>query len=200
MTQAKVFVRSNGPEYKRKAWRWPTLLSSAGLILFTLVYLLPLFYTVATSLKTPLEIAQDPLGFPKTPRFENYFEAASKMNYLRAVLNTVFITAFSSAGIILLATLAAYPLARVRARWTSAVYQYFAFGLTIPALFHLLLHQFRAEHSRRTRGSVGARRLLTAANVLVCGAAAATSGGGYGGHVRDPEHLERLFVAANLSV
>jgi len=138
MTQAKVYARSSGPQYKRKVWRWPTLLSSAGLVLFTLVYLLPLFYTVATSLKTPLEIAQDPLGFPKTPRFENYFEAASKMNYLRAVLNTVFITAFSSAGIVLLATLAAYPLARVRARWTSMVYQYFAFGLTIPGFVVLI--------------------------------------------------------------
>ena len=110
-----------------------TLLSAFGLILVTVIYLLPVGYMLLTSVKSSLEIAVNPLGVPRSLNFENYIDVFNRMNYLRAVLNTVFITAVSSIGIVLVSALAAYPLARVQTRWSSLAYQYFSFGLMIPS-------------------------------------------------------------------
>ncbi len=118
---------------RRRPIPWVTLLSAFGLILVTVIYLLPVGYMLLTSVKSSLEIAVNPLGLPHTLNFENYIDVFNRMNYLRAVLNTVFITAVSSIGIVLVSALAAYPLARVQTRWSSAVYQYFSFGLMIPS-------------------------------------------------------------------
>lgn len=118
---------------RRRPIPWATLLSAFGLILVTVIYLLPVVYMLLTSVKSSLEIAVNPLGLPRSLNFENYIDVFGRMNYLRAVLNTIFITAVSSIGIVLVSALAAYPLARVQTRWSSAVYQYFSFGLMIPS-------------------------------------------------------------------
>jgi raffinose/stachyose/melibiose transport system permease protein len=124
---------TQGAAPRRRPIPWVILLSAFGLILVTIIYLLPVGYMLLTSVKSSLEIAVNPLGLPRTLNFENYIDVYNRMNYLRAVLNTVFITAVSSIGIVLVSTLAAYPLARVQTRWSSAVYQYFSFGLMVPS-------------------------------------------------------------------
>jgi raffinose/stachyose/melibiose transport system permease protein len=118
---------------RRRPVPWWTLLSGLGLVVVTLIYLLPVGYMLLTSVKSGLEIAVNPLGLPRSLSFENYVDVFNRMNYLRAVLNTVFITAISSIGIVLVATLAAYPLARLQTRWTGLVYGYFSFGLMVPS-------------------------------------------------------------------
>ena len=118
---------------RRRPISWARLLSACGLILVTVIYLLPVGYMLLTSVKSSLEIAVNPLGLPRGLNFENYIDVFNRMNYLRAVFNTVFITAISSIGIVLVSALAAYPLARVQTRWTNAAYQYFSFGLMIPS-------------------------------------------------------------------
>lgn len=126
-------VHAGIPKSARRPVPWWTLLSGLGLLLFTALYLLPVGYMLLTSVKSSLEIAVNPLGFPQHLSFENYIDVFTRMNYVRSVLNTVFITAVSSFGIVICAALAAYPLARLQTRWTNAIYHYFSFGLMVPS-------------------------------------------------------------------
>ncbi len=141
-------VRSKNTQVKpqRRSIKWLEIISTIGLIVLTLIYLLPVGYMLLTSVKSGLEIAVNPLGLPRSLSFANYVDVFSRMNYLRAVLNTVFITFVSCIGIVLCATLAAYPLARVQSRWSSAVYQYFSFGLMIPG-FVIIIPLYRLMRS-----------------------------------------------------
>jgi raffinose/stachyose/melibiose transport system permease protein len=128
-----VRMKNTAVKPQRRSIKWLEIISAIGLIIITLIYLLPVGYMLLTSVKSGLEIAVNPLGLPRSLNFENYIDVFNRMNYLRAVLNTVFITFVSSLGIILCATLAAYPLARIQTRWSNAVYQYFSLGLMIPS-------------------------------------------------------------------
>ncbi|ULH18020.1 carbohydrate ABC transporter permease (plasmid) [Deinococcus sp. KNUC1210] len=108
------------------------VLKSALLLIVTLLYLTPLLYALMISLKSRLEAATAPLAWPSHLHFENYTAVAEQMNYLRAVLNTIGITAATAVLIAVIAPLAAYPIARLNVRWTNLMYQLFIVGLTIP--------------------------------------------------------------------
>lgn len=118
---------------RHRRWTRVALALKTSLLLgVTFVYLTPLLYALSISLKSRLEASAAPLAWPTHLHFENYAAVAGQMNYLRAVLNTVGITAATALLIALIAPLAAYPIARLNARWTNAVYQLFIVGLTIP--------------------------------------------------------------------
>jgi raffinose/stachyose/melibiose transport system permease protein len=105
----------------------------SGLAIFTaMLFLLPIFYMLLMSLRSRLEIASDPLGFPVQLHFENYTNTLQRMNYPRSVLNTIGITLVSSLFVIVIGSLAAYPLARLTTRFADIVYRIFLAGLTIP--------------------------------------------------------------------
>ncbi len=92
----------------------------------------PLVLTVFSSLRTPAAVADNPLGFPTEPTLDNYQHAYNRMNYGVSVLNTVVILAGSLIVIVGFGALAAYPLARLTRRWTSAAYRILILGMTLP--------------------------------------------------------------------
>jgi len=118
--------------------RWTNLLLSALVLLLTLGYLLPIFLMLVMSVKSQAEYVQNPLALPQRPTLENFSAVIAQMQYLRAIANTIGITLASTVLIVIIAPLAAYPLARTRARWTNLIYQGFIAGLTIP-LFVVML-------------------------------------------------------------
>lgn len=122
----------------RRHVRWPKLLSGILLTMVVGVYMLPLLYMLLTSLRSGLDIAMRPLGLPTGLHLENYTDVAGRMNYGRALFNTVLITVCSVSLVILLASLAAFPLARWTSRLSTALYLYFVAGLVIPG-FALLV-------------------------------------------------------------
>lgn len=117
---------------QRSRLLWKERLRAGLLLLSSLFFLAPMFLTISISLRSRLEVAKNPLAFPTQLHFENYAEVFGRMDYLRAIANTFGITLAVVALVVILAPLAAYPLARVSTRWTAIVYRLFLGGLTIP--------------------------------------------------------------------
>ena len=86
------------------------------LILSAVVFLLPLFWMVTTSLKTQAEVYVFPPTFlPETFRWQNFPEGWTyeSMQWTRWLVNTLTITAAVMVGTLISATLCGYGFARI---------------------------------------------------------------------------------------
>lgn len=110
----------------------PSLAGNLVLYAVVALILVPLVLTVFASLRTPAEVARNPLGLPIPATTENFVTAFNQMDYLVSVRNTVIIMVISVFFVVVLGALAAYPLARLTRRWTSWVYRLFIVGMTLP--------------------------------------------------------------------
>lgn len=122
--------------HRRMSW------SSAALFLVllvaTLIWLLPFFSALLTSVRTQDEISLN--GFwtiPNQITFNNFIEAWERGRVSRYLLNSFIITLPSLAGTLFLSSLAAFALARYRFRGSTALYFMFVAGTTLP--FQILL-------------------------------------------------------------
>jgi raffinose/stachyose/melibiose transport system permease protein len=130
-------IRNSGVK-KRRPLRWKTWINHSLLALVVTVFMTPLVLALIVSMKTPLEFATSMFALPGSIPVAIYFQQAIAMNYFRLIANTVLITGLSCILTILLASLAAYPLARVVSRWTGAINQLFMLGLTLPFFVALI--------------------------------------------------------------
>ena len=104
----------------------------AILIFFTLVCITPLFWVIASSLKTTGQIAANPLGFPSEIRWDNYIEAWTVGRFGKYFKNSVIISIPIVTFVILLSSLAGYGLARLRFHGSNFVFILFLLGLMVP--------------------------------------------------------------------
>lgn len=116
---------------ERKAWG-KTLLASAVVV----VYLFPVYWMVATSLKTPTDIFASPPQFiPVEPVLTAYRDAVFTNEIVqRAVLSSLIIATGTMLITLLLATPAAYALARLRLRGSGVVILLLVLSQLLPAI------------------------------------------------------------------
>jgi len=100
---------------------------------------IPLYWMVATSLKTPVQISAFPPHLvPPTPTIAPYFEALRTGPWVSWFLNTVVISAGSTVFVLTIATPAAYVLARRDFPGSNPIYVMFIGILMIPAQILLI--------------------------------------------------------------
>lgn len=86
-----------------------------ALIVLSVVFLFPLAWMIATSLKTNAEVLANPTAFfPAVPQWGNYPEVVNVLNYWQETLNTLIMALSVTLGQILLSALAGYAFARLR--------------------------------------------------------------------------------------
>jgi raffinose/stachyose/melibiose transport system permease protein len=122
----------------RRRPKWGVLTSTALLLVVVLVFIVPLIFMVIVSLKTSEEQAASVFSLPAAIRLNLYTDLAGQMNYLQLIFNTLAITLVSALLTIMLASLAAYPLARLKTRWIGYTYQLFLLGLLLPGFVTLI--------------------------------------------------------------
>ena len=96
--------------------RWALIGAYVALAVFVLFFLVPPFHMLVTSLKSSAEIA-DLSGNPwivSAPTLENYRELLTEGNYLLHFRNSVIVTLAVVAITMVISTLAAFALARMR--------------------------------------------------------------------------------------
>ncbi|PIP11959.1 MAG: ABC transporter permease [bacterium (Candidatus Stahlbacteria) CG08_land_8_20_14_0_20_40_26] len=99
----------------------------------TILSLLPFYWMIATSLKTPIEAVQfPPTWYPTHPRPENYTEAWRTAPFGRYFLNTVFIALTTLVGVIITSALAAYAFARMEFRGREVIFTLFLGMMMVP--------------------------------------------------------------------
>lgn len=97
-----------------------------------LTMMVPIYYLLVTTFKSPAEAAASPLGLPKHFTFENYTKAFEAMNYGQALKNNLIITVTSVILLIVFASMAAYVVARSKKKIFAVMNGIFMVGLIIP--------------------------------------------------------------------
>jgi raffinose/stachyose/melibiose transport system permease protein len=110
-----------------------SLLLNVFLWLYFIVSLYPLIWMIFYSFKNNDEIfVTNPLGIPTHFRFENYITAWQQFNIPRYFFNSFLVSTVSTAGVIILAVMFAYGVARMRWKFNETARVYMTFGMFIP--------------------------------------------------------------------
>ncbi|MBC7077428.1 MAG: carbohydrate ABC transporter permease, partial [Synergistales bacterium] len=99
-------------------------------ILTSAMFMFPYFWTVGSSLKTPIELmAWPPTLFPTKLQWENYAQVFIDAPFADFLMNSAFVTIFATIGQVLSAIIVAYGFARLRFPLRG-----FLFGLCISTM------------------------------------------------------------------
>jgi raffinose/stachyose/melibiose transport system permease protein len=106
-------------------------------VIIALVHMVPFYILVTTALKEKGDFSSKWV-FPDKPAFENFREAWETANLTNAFFNTTVITVFSALLLIILGSMAAYPLARRQTKLNKFVFMLFVAVMVIPPLTALV--------------------------------------------------------------
>lgn len=104
----------------------------AVLIIFLVIFLVPLIWVVFSAFKTSPELLKNPFGIPEVWRWENFAEAWEVGRVGRYLGNSVIYTAAIVAGVVALSTGAGYALALLPLPGRDWVLVLFMLGLMVP--------------------------------------------------------------------
>ena len=112
------------------------------IILVLAFFMLPIYWTLVTSLKEPWEIIKTPPSFiPEKPILDNYMSILSNVEFTSKIKNSV-IACFGSLAIALITGLpAAYVISRLRFKGSNSIYYtYITFRMLPPFVFLIPLY------------------------------------------------------------
>lgn len=130
-----------------KSRNWGAIFLFIFLLVLTLIWLLPFFSALLTSVRTQDDISLN--GFWTIPReltFDNFAEAWTRGRVSQYLYNSFAITIPSLIATLFLSSLAAFALARYKFRGNTLLYLMFVAGTTLPFQI-LLLPVFRLSNS-----------------------------------------------------
>ncbi|MER5644476.1 carbohydrate ABC transporter permease [Streptosporangium sp. NPDC002524] len=113
-------------------------LSHVALLVWAILIVGPIVWTFLSSFKTNTEIFGDAITLPATFGWDAWGRAWEKAHIGQYMLNTVFVVACSTAGTMLLGSMAAYVLARYTFPGNRLVYFLFVSGMTFPVFLALV--------------------------------------------------------------
>lgn len=102
------------------------------LLAILIVMIIPIYYLLITTFKSPAEAAASPLGLPGELTFDNYAKAIAAMNYGQALKNNLIITIVSVVCLVIFASMSAYVIARSKKKIFKFMNAVFMVGLIIP--------------------------------------------------------------------
>ncbi|MGN7859854.1 carbohydrate ABC transporter permease [Microbacterium sp. 22303] len=108
------------------------------LVIWAIIVILPLVWTIIGSFKTTKEIFKSPFGLPANWNFDNYVTAWVGNNFGRMFLNTIIVVGFSLFLVMLLGAMCAYVLARFSVPGSRVIYYLMLAGLTFPVFLAIV--------------------------------------------------------------
>jgi len=109
-----------------------------ALAIYAGLIVVPLVVVFAGSLKTTRELFAAPFGAPTSPRWENYSTVLSEQNLDRAFVNSTIVTVTSVAISLLVASLAAYGIARIPGWKGHVLFGFLVLGMAVPAQANMI--------------------------------------------------------------
>ena len=114
------------------------LASGSVVWVYALILALPIYFLLASSLKTNQEIFSQPFQLPTEWLFSNYPNAWDRAVMGQALLNSLFVSLAAEIITLALVIPASYGLARSRSKVASVFEKIFALGFLIPAFATLV--------------------------------------------------------------
>ena len=118
---------------KKKKKKLGAVIGEIIMLAVCVIMLIPFYYLVVNTFKTPQEMSSAPLALPTHVTFDNYKKAFASMDFARSFTNSLFITVVSVTLIVLLGAMAAYPIARRKHKMYKGILLYFLLGYMVPA-------------------------------------------------------------------
>ncbi|MGO4697482.1 carbohydrate ABC transporter permease [Paenibacillus sp. 2TAB26] len=109
-----------------------TAVTEILMLVLAVIFMIPVYYLIITTLKTPADAVSQPLGLPVNITFDNYIRAFKAMNYFHVLGNNLIITISSVAGIVIFSAMAAYSLIRRTNHFNRIVFLLFMVGMMVP--------------------------------------------------------------------
>lgn len=109
-----------------------TFLLECVMICLALVVVFPIFFVLINSVKSLPEVSMSMLSLPTELHWENFSRALDRMNYFVALKNTLFISIFSVAGVVLFASMAAYQIVRRKCLMSRVLFYAMLLSMAIP--------------------------------------------------------------------
>ncbi|WP_313183383.1 carbohydrate ABC transporter permease [Lacrimispora sp.] len=102
------------------------------LLVMTVVFAMPMVFTLLSSVKTKLEIFSDPFALPKVPQFVNYIVAWKEANMSRYFINSILQAGTTVIILAIMASMAAYVLSRFDFKGNKFLLLFFTVGMMVP--------------------------------------------------------------------
>ena len=127
------------PQQPRVQWRLSPgrLLAWLALVGLAILWIIPLFWMLSTSLKAPSDLFGNN-WIPQPIVWENYVDAFSFGMWGRWTINTVIITVVSMFGVVLSSSLVAYSFARLRWAGREHVFKLVLATMMLPGVVTLI--------------------------------------------------------------
>lgn len=102
------------------------------LVLLCVLYLLPLLWILITSVKEKAELIATPFALPTAIHWENYTFAWKNAFLGKAMLNSLVVCVITLALSLILGSMAAFAIARMRWKLQNVTLTYFLIGMMVP--------------------------------------------------------------------
>ncbi len=114
--------------------RFKQALVYAATLLLLFVFLLPIIWTLFTSLKTNVDAWSMPPKWLFTPNLDNYKKVLFEKNFIRFSVNSGIVAVASTAIALIFGSLTAYGLERFAIRWKEVIFFVFFWAYMVPAI------------------------------------------------------------------
>ena len=108
------------------------VLPSTALIVFCLLYLFPIYLILTNSFKSRAEMYENMVALPTEFSFKYYESAIGKMNFTTSILNSVILTVVSIAILVVLCSMTAWMIVRIKNRLSAAIFGILVATMLIP--------------------------------------------------------------------
>lgn len=111
------------------------LIATIVLSVVSLIYVIPLLVILMNSFKKKIYINAEPFKIPNEESFnglKNYISGIERTDFIEVFFTSLFITVFSVAVILVCTSMCAWFIARVKNKFTKAVYYLCVFSMIVP--------------------------------------------------------------------
>src|SRR3954471_12008763 len=136
--RADLVADSRAPGTGSREGRGVATTAHIALILWSLLVILPLLWTLVSSFKSTQEVLGNPLTLPHKLRFENYANAWTTAGIGRYFANTVIVVGSALVIVMVLGAMCAYVLARFSFFGSKLIYYLMLAGLTFPVFLAIV--------------------------------------------------------------
>jgi multiple sugar transport system permease protein len=109
------------------------------MIVLSVIFMFPFFWTVSSSLKQVWELTTfPPTWLPETPQWQNYLTVLQTVPFLLWTWNSIYVVLLSTVGTVLSASIVAYAFARLRFRGRNVLFIITLGTMMLPAQVTLI--------------------------------------------------------------
>ena len=101
-------------------------------LLLVLICVVPVLYIILGGFRTNSQITRDPAGMPNPWNFENYATVVSSSTFWVELANSLIVSLGTMVGVVVLALMVSFVIARYRFRFSRMLYTLFSAGMMFP--------------------------------------------------------------------